>query len=366
MSTNLIDKIVDKDNFKQAFKQTRKGDNKYKTDAMVFNQDKIYNLEKLRQSIKDGTYEFGSYFQFLVFEPKERIINAPGYNDKLVQMALHNILKEVYFPKFIYDSYSCINTKGTHNCAKRIQKFIKKAKWMYGDDATIIKIDIRKFFYTIMREILKIIIALDIDCSETLKLIYKIIDSAEQIDELGLPLGNSFNQIGANIYMNKVDQYAKRKLGLKFYVRYADDIVIIVENKDKAKEILALIRLFIKENLQLDLNEKKSKIFPIAQGVNAIGYKIYPTHMLLRNDCKKKIKRKIKAMPRLIQEGKMKASKAEQMLNSWKGHADFANNYNFIQSLAKRNDFIYMDTKGKLKIDIQKLNKEGELHGLQR
>lgn len=361
MPTKLIDRITDKDNFKKAYNKTRKGDNKYKTDAMIFAQNKSYNLEKLRQSVKDGSYQFGSYFQFIVYEPKERVINAPGYKDKLVQMALHQVLKEVYFPKFIYDSYSCIDEKGTHNCAMRIHKFMQKAKWMYGDDAAIIKIDIKKFFYTIDREVLKTILVSDIGCEDTLKLIYKIIDSADVIDDLGLPLGNSFSQMGANICMNKTDQYAKRKLGLKFYVRYADDIVIIVENKERAKEVLESIRTFVKDKLNLELSEKKTKIFPLAQGVNAIGYKIYPTHMLLRNDCKKKIKRKVKAMPRLILKGEMRVSKAEQMLNSWKGHADYANNYNFIQSIIKKHSWIYLDAKGRLKIDKNKLYKEGEL-----
>lgn len=238
---------------------------------------------------------------------------------------------------------------------------MQKAKWMYGDDAAIIKIDIKKFFYTIDREVLKTIISLDIDCKDTLQLIYKIIDSANVIDDLGLPLGNSFSQMGANICMNKADQFAKRKLGLKFYVRYADDIVIIVENKEKAKEVLESIRTFVKDKLHLELSEKKTKIFPLAQGVNAIGYKIYPTHMLLRNDCKKKIKRKVKAMPRLILKGEMRVSKAEQMLNSWKGHADYANNCNFIQSVIKKHGWIYLDAKGRLKIDKNKLYKEGEL-----
>lgn len=254
MPTNLIEQITDKENFRKSYSKARKGDNKYKADAMIFHANQSYNLEHLRKSVEDGTYEFGEYNQFLVYEPKERIINAPGYEDKLVQLALHNIIKKIYFKKFIYDSYSCIDEKGTHNCANRIQKFMQKAKWMYGDKATIIKMDISKFFYTIVRGILKSIVLNDIECKSTLGLIYKIIDSADSIDELGLPLGNSFSQLGANIYMNKADQYAKRKLGLKFYVRYADDIVIIVENKERAKEVLKLLNEFINNELGIHLN----------------------------------------------------------------------------------------------------------------
>lgn len=131
-------------------------------------------------------------------------------------------------------------------------------------------------------------------------------------------------------------------------------------------EILNLITKFVEDHLRLRLNENKTKIFPINQGVNAIGYKIYATHMLLRNDSKKKIKRKIRAMPHLILEGRLPIEKAEQMLNSWKGHAEHGDSYNFIQSLLKRFKFIYLVKKknGKtaFKINAAKLKKEGDEH----
>lgn len=178
-----------------------------------------------------------------------------------------------------------------------------------------------------------------------------IIDSADTISELGIPLGNTFSQLAANIYMNEIDQYAKRILGLKYYVRYADDIIIVVENKPTAVFVLDTITYFINNHLNLTLNTKKTKIFPIKQGVNAIGYKIYPTHMLLRDMSKKKIKRKVKAMQFLIISECMTIETAEQMLNSWKGHANYANSFNFISYLMERFPYIYMNDKNVLKID---------------
>lgn len=217
---------------------------------------------------------------------------------------------------------------------------MRKAKWEYGDNAFIVKTDVKKFFYSIVRNILKEIIAKTIKEKETLELMYLIIDSADVIDLLGMPLGNVVSQLCANIYMNTIDQYAKRNLGLKYYIRYMDDIVIIVKNKERAKEVLELIRLKIENELGLKLNENKSKIFPIAQGVNFIGFKIYPTHMLLRNDSKKRIKQKLgKFKPMLIEE-KITMEKVEQIINSWYGHAEQADSYMFVQSLLERFDYI--------------------------
>lgn len=137
---NLFEKIIDDKNLYYAYLKSRKGKGKYKIEAIKFAMDETYNLRELKQSLIDETYQFEGYIEFPVFEPKERIINAPHYKDKIVQLAINNVLKEVYNPCFIYDSYACIDEKGTHKCVDRISKFMRKAKWQYGESAYIIKI----------------------------------------------------------------------------------------------------------------------------------------------------------------------------------------------------------------------------------
>jgi hypothetical protein len=339
----------------KAYRQTQKGKSKYRPEAIEFARDETYNLKQLQSELINGDYRFSGYCEFKVYEPKERIINAPRYRDKIVQIAILNILKDVFYHCFISDSYACIDNKGTHKCAKRINQMLRKARWEYGENAWIIKIDIKKFFYTIDRDILKSFLPKKIKSERLLNLICHIIDSAKEIDALGMPLGNAISHIGSNIYMDKTDQYCKRKLRLKYYARYADDITIVVETKDKATEVLAKIDSFVENKLKLKLNAKKTKKFPISQGVNTVGYKIYGTHMLLRNDSKKKIKRKVKKMPRLISEGKITKRKAEQILNSWRGHASHGNSYNFTRKLLRDNKYIYKDKKDAFKINTKKL-----------
>lgn len=134
-----------------------------------------------------------------------------------------------------------------------------------------------------------------------------------------------------------------------------DDVIIVVENKEKAREINNLVSSFVRQELNLVCNEDKTKIFPINQGVNAIGFKIHATHRLLRNDSKKTIKRKAKKIRYLLIDGQMTKEKAEQIFNSWLGHAKHGNSRNFIQQLLERNDYIYMDNKGALRVDMSKL-----------
>lgn len=349
---NIMEKILFIDNLEKAFNKQQKGKGKYSREAIAFAMDEIYNLLQLKVQIINKTYKVDGYISFIVTDPKVRKIDAPHCKDKIVQLAINNVLKEIYQPKFIYDTYACLDEKGTHKCVARIQYFMRKAKWEYGEDAIIVKIDIKQFFYTIIRVILKEIVAKTIKEKDTLELLYIIIDSADMIDILGLPLGNTLSQLFSNIYLNEIDQYAKRGLGIKYYIRYADDIIIIVKNKERAKEVLQLIRVRVEVKLGMKLNDDKSKIFPIAQGVNAIGFKIYPTHMLLRDNSKKDIKRKLKKFrPMLIKE-EITIEKVEQILNSWYGHAEQSDCYKFVQSLLERFDYIKI---------IKKKNKKGKL-----
>ena len=364
-SKEIFNKISDKENLYQAYKKALKGKGKYHVEAMKFTLDEVYNLNELRDSLINGTYEFDDYTTFTVYEPKERVINAPHFKDKIVQLAINNVLKEIYNPCFIFDSYACINNKGTHKCVDRIQHLMKKAKWDYGEETTIIKGDVKKFFYTIDRQVLKSILPKKIKCRKTLDLLFTIIDSADTIDVLGLPLGNTISQLCANIYLNELDQFCKRKLSLKYYTRYMDDFVIFTKDKKEAKQIVKLVNEFVEDELKLKLNSNKTKIFPVEQGINVVGYKIYPTHRLLRNDSKKKIKRKIKAMPHLIKESKLTIEKAEQILNSWLGHAKHGNSYNFIKKLIMKNNFLYItNKKGKKVLKINKYKLEVLMNGI--
>lgn len=356
---NLFDKIVSEANVDDAYRKTQLGQMKYKRGAIHFSQNLTANLAALRERVINGTYKPSDYYAFKVFEPKERLIYAPAFEDKIVQHMINNILKDIYRSCFIHDSYSCIEGKGTHACAARIQQFMRIAKQNYGSQAYIIKADVYKFFYSMDRQILQSLLRKKIKCKNTLYLLDKIIESSP--GEAGLPLGNLTSQLFANIYLNELDQFCKRVLGLKYYVRYADDIVIIVETKKKAKQVLEDVRNYIAKYLCLSMHPEKSKVFPLAQGVNAIGFKIHPTHRLLRNDCKAKIKRKIKKTPHLIYEGKMTVEKANQMLGSWSGHAQYGSSRNFIQKILQKFDYIYMDNKGLLKIDESKvINKHNQ------
>ena len=146
---------------------------------------------------------------------------------------------------------------------------MRYCKWKYGD-AWILKMDVSKFFYSINRDILKQILRKKINDEKFLRLLDMIIDSSPE-GEKGIPLGNVTSQDFANIYLNELDQYAKRFLGLKYYVRYMDDIIVVLPTKEEAQRAKESLTAFLNERLDLQTNEK-TKIFPVDQGVNAYGF----------------------------------------------------------------------------------------------
>lgn len=340
--------IVTLDNFKKAYNRTQKTNTKYKKESIRFGFDLIKNLRSLIEKIESGTYLPESYNVFKVYEPKERIIAEPSFKDKIVQFAVHNVLNPKFENKFIYDSYACINDKGMHQCAKRIQHFLAKSDWKW-EKPWIIKADIKKFFYSIKHDMLKNILHKEIASQRILDLLFKIIDNSYR--DVGLPLGNVTSQLFANIYLNELDKYCKRELSLEFYIRYMDDMVLITQNKKRARLVKNKISSFVQNKLELEMNNDKTKLFPLEQGVNMVGYKIWKTHRLLRNKTKQAIKQKLNKFLSMLKSGKITKSKVEQILNSWKGHADYASSENFYQYLEDRFDFIER-TNGKFIVSL--------------
>lgn len=348
---NAFQQIITFDNFKNAFNKTEQSNTRQSSGLIKFSMDLTYNINQLRNKIIEKNYSPDQYKVFDISEPKERIIAAPQYKDKLVQFAVHRILNPAFERKFIYDSYSCIKNKGTHKAAKRAQHFLRKAKWKWGSP-WIVKADIKSYFYSIDHNILKHILRREIKCNDTNWLLGKIIDGSPE--NPGLPLGNITSQLFANLYLNELDKYMKRKLSKEFYLRYMDDFTCIVKTRSEAKNIKTKIKKFVNENLSLKLNKKKSKIFPLAQGLNFTGYKIWATHMLLRKKSKERVKSKLKKFPKLIKKGELTKQKAHQMLNSWKGHADHACSENLYKYLVNRFDFLFREN-GKFKINMSKI-----------
>ncbi len=325
----------------EGYHNAMKGSKKYKVKAINFYYYDMVMLGELHKQLHDGTYRPGKYTQFMVYEPKERLINAPAFRDKIVQFAVHQALSEVYGKIYVKYSYACLEGRGPHRCALKIQHNLQRCKRLYSD-AWIIKADVKKFFYSIDRDILKKILRKKIYDPQMLWLLDLIIDSSPEGD-VGISLGCVTSQDLATIYLNELDQYMMRYLGCRYYSRFMDDMVVVLASRSEAEYVLRKMRLYLAKNLNLQTNSK-TKIFPLNQGVNACGYKIKPTHMELRERSKRAMKRRIKAMDRKISSGRLLVKDAQQAVNSWIGHAMHCSSYKLIMKIFS--PYKYIDCEG--------------------
>ncbi|MDL2288763.1 reverse transcriptase/maturase family protein [Oscillospiraceae bacterium OttesenSCG-928-F05] len=338
----LYEKLCDYRILRISYGQALKGKRKYRKEAIVFDMARERNLVELWRMLKNETYRPGEYIQFEVTEPKRRRVSAPRIRDKIIQFAVHLVLWDIYEPVFIKDTFACLDERGTHRAVDRVQHYMRQCKWQHGD-CWIIKGDVRKFFYRIDRELLKKLLRKKIKDEKFIRLLDLILDSSPEGDT-GIPLGNVTSQDFANIYLNELDQFVKRRLGIKFYVRYMDDFIIMLPSKQEAQRILAEVDAFVQTHMRLELNEKTS-IFPVEQGVNAYGFKIYTTHTLARNASKAAAKRRIKAMDRKYRAGEVPLKDVVQSVNSWLGHARHSNSFNLATKIYAPYDYITVKHK---------------------
>jgi hypothetical protein len=201
---------------------------------------------------------------------------------------------------------------------------MKEAKKDYGD-FFILKMDIKKFFYSINQSILFDIIKKYMCDKKLLELSSKLIFSDRE--KVGIPIGNYTSQYFANMYLNELDYYVKHKLKIKYYLRFMDDFIILVDNKETAKIVFKKVENFIKINLDLDLNHK-SRYFPSSMGIDFCGYRVFQTHKLIRNSSKKRMRKRIKKWNKLYINGELDLYSVRCSLNSWTSHIKHANSYN--------------------------------------
>lgn len=319
----LFERFSSWESLMAGLKMTLKGRKKYAKEAMQFEEAREKNLLDLWRRLRMGQWRPGNYVCFTVREPKERRVDAPHFVDKIVQFSAHDTLQEAYRPIYIRDSYACLPGKGQHAAANQVQKYMRECLAENGQ-AWINKMDMHHFFYTIDRELLKGVLRKRIKDQRFLFYMDAIIDSSPT-GERGLPLGNATSQDFAEIYMNELDQAAKRFWAVKRYVRFRDDIVSVHGARDEAKATQGAAGQFATGRLNLILNENKTKIFPAEQGVNAFGYKIRPLYKLVRDDAIKKAKSSKRAIVRKLaatppEEAPRVIKKALLSINSRLGH----------------------------------------------
>ncbi|MDR2097688.1 MAG: reverse transcriptase/maturase family protein [Spirochaetaceae bacterium] len=300
-------------------------DKKYKPASLRFFQNLEENLIEIQNELIWKTYRLGDYNNFRVRDPKPRDISALPFRDRVVQIALCNVIEPIFDTRFIYDTYACRKGKGTIAAANRVSYFLGKP-----DAAKYLKLDVAKYFYSINIDTLENIIKTRYINDEDILWLIDVILRHDYHDD-GIKIGNRFSQLAANAYLAEIDFFAKVKNQLPYYVRYMDDIVILGNSKRKLHIICAKIEKFMNDVLDLKLNDK-TKIDDCKNGIDFVGYRIFPKNKII----KKQSMNRTRAVFRAWRSGKMSNERFLASMGSRCGHAIGTSSYQFyIQILLK-------------------------------
>ena len=295
--SHSFEDIISAENLLDAWKEFIRG-KRSKIDVQEFGSDLMDNILELHSDFANHIYKHGGYQAFNICDPKPRNIHKAAVRDRLLHHAIYRILYPFFDRVFIADSFSCRINKGTHKAVNRFREFAYKVGRNNTRTCWVLKCDIRKFFASIDHSILKNILANYIPDKDILWLLNRVIDSFEVKPGIGLPLGNLTSQLLVNIYMNEFDQFVKHKLKIKYYIRYADDFIILSENKDWLENLIFKIRDFLNSELKLELHPNKVYIKTSASGIDFLGWIQFSDHRVLRTATKRRILKRIKENPK--------------------------------------------------------------------
>jgi retron-type reverse transcriptase len=278
------------ENLRLADHKARKGK---KSQAGVRDFDKAPedNLLQLQQILINKTYHTSAYTMFKIYEPKEReVYRLPYFPDRIAHHAIMNILEPIFLSMFTCNTYSCIKGKGIHAALRDLRTSLRdEAGTKY-----CLKLDIKKFYPSVDHAVLKELLRRKIKDQDLLRLLYEIIDSAP-----GVPIGNYLSQYFANFYLTYFDHWIKEEKAVKHYFRYADDIVILSDNKEQLHQLLSEITTYLSSQLNLEV-KGNYQVFPVAaRGIDFIGYVSFHTHTRLRKSIKQSFARKMAKEPRM-------------------------------------------------------------------
>lgn len=355
---NLFEKVISIDNLRLADEKARKG--KLRSyGVQLHDKNREANILALHEQLKNGTFKTSAYHVFTIYEPKERLIfRLPYYPDRILHHAIMNVLEPIWVSVFTKDTYSCIKNRGIHACAKSVRRALREDK---EGTRYCLKIDVRKFYPSIRHDVLKAIVRRKIKDARLLSLLDEIIDSTDHpqvsirnftsgldgkmhidaingnrnsviVDGKGVPIGNYLSQYFANLVLAYFDHWLKEFKRVKYYWRYADDIVILSGDKQFLHDLLHEIRKYF---ATLDLHVKKNyQVFPVdSRGIDFLGYVFYHTHTRLRKSIKQRLCRRVAHLNKIKKPLSKEAYR--QQICSWWGWCKYCNSINLFNKLQK-------------------------------
>jgi retron-type reverse transcriptase len=329
----LWERLTSFENLYCAAKEAQRG-KRFKPAVGRFHYDLASSLIALRDELLSGSYQPGPYHTFTIYEPARRFISAAPYRDRVVHHALCQVIEPLFEKSFIFDSYANRIGKGTHRALDRCTEYCRKFRYVFQGD-------VRLFFPSIDHEILLARLAKRVFDPRVMALAETIVAHSNAQppaafyftgDNLftpyerrrGLPIGNLTSQFWANVYLDPFDHHFRDELGAPGYIRYVDDFLVFSNDKPQLTAWLdeAAARL---ERLRLLLNGRKSRVYPVEEGVPFLGFRVYPYHRRLLPASVTRARRRLNGLAQEYSAGRIGLADVGRSLAAWIAHAEHGN-----------------------------------------
>ena len=281
---NLYGAICDRENLRRAAENASRGKrNRREVTAFFSRLDE--ELEQLCDELRERRYKTSEYEVFIKYEGKRREIYKLPFRDRVVHWAIMQVLEPIWTRQFTADTHACIKGRGMHSLLRKLREDLRNDP---EGTAYCLKLDVKQFYPSIDHEKMKAVVRRKIKDAEVLWLLDGIIDSAP-----GVPIGNYISQYFANLYLSELDHLLKEVVGVRYYYRYADDMVLLAGNKPTLQGWLVLINDWLNEERRVDL-KSNYQVFPVeSRGIDFVGYVTYHTHCLARKKNKQGLCREL-------------------------------------------------------------------------
>ena len=304
----LFEQIISRENLLLAYKRAAKHKH-WRRAVKRVDADLDRHIGELSDALASGSYRTSPYKTKTVYEPKERLIYIlPFYPDRIIHHAIMNVLEPILDGMMYANSYACRKGKGQHAGSRRCMQFVKRYSYC-------LQCDISKFYPSVDHAVLKALLAHKFKDTRLLALLGGIIDSGGE--GKNVPIGNYLSQWFGNFYLNELDRFVYERLNVRAYVRYCDDFCIFDDDKRRLKEIADEIERFLADRLKLRMS--KRRVYPTAQGVDFLGYRHFPRHILLRKRTAKRIRRNIRGIMWQLKRRKITQEQAVSKIASARG-----------------------------------------------
>ena len=314
---DIYGRICDYSNLIDAFGKVKRGkQNRYDSREWTANLES--RLNALLHDLQEGHYHFGDYHVFKVFDPKERTIHAASVRERVIHHAVINICGPRLEAGLIDDTYACRVGKGQLRAVHRAQEFAKKHTWC-------LKMDIRHYFDSIDQRILMGLLERKIKDRRVLELFHELLESYATEHGKGLPIGNLTSQYFANLYLDGFDRWAG-DCKWRSYLRYMDDMLVFGTYED-LRELKAAAADYMHEKLTLTIKHG-GELQPIAHGVEFLGYRVYPSHLMLNSRSRKRFRRRVRELDCKLANGKCSEVEYQRQMTALTAFVCHADSYN--------------------------------------